>query len=35
VIRRRARLWNWNAIPAEVAAIMSRDLELHLDEPTE
>lgn len=35
VIRRRARLWNWNAIPTDVAAIMSRDLELHLDDPTE
>jgi hypothetical protein len=35
VIRRRARLWNWDAIPSDVAAIMSRDLELHLDDPTE
>jgi hypothetical protein len=34
-IRRRARLWNWNAIPTEVAAIMARDLELHLEDPTE
>lgn len=29
------RTWNWNRIPAEVLAIMERDLTLHLDEPME
>lgn len=31
--RTRPTAWNWNRIPAEVAAIMERDLTLHLEEP--